>query len=111
VLGDVVADRAVGDAFLDVANRVAEPLGIVSWILENVKGQALGALGLKNLGRFLVSRRAFRNESGAGNASPFPRFVMRLFRLPLLPWLFARMIAFGIWRVHVQNPTRDRSTA
>src|SRR5439155_11300637 len=73
--------------------------------------QALGAFGLKNLGRFLVSRRAFRNESGASNTVPFPRYVVWLFRLPFLPWLFARIFAFGIWRVHVQNPTRDRGTA
>jgi 2-polyprenyl-6-methoxyphenol hydroxylase-like FAD-dependent oxidoreductase len=72
--------------------------------------QALGAFGLKNLGKFLVSRRASRNDSGAGNSLPFPRWVMWLFRLPFVLRLFARMMAFGIWRVHVENPMRDRGT-
>jgi 2-polyprenyl-6-methoxyphenol hydroxylase-like FAD-dependent oxidoreductase len=66
--------------------------------------QALGAFALKNLGRRLIrSGRSPRDGSGANTATPFPRFFMLLFRLPFFPWLFARMIAFGLWKVHVQN--------
>ena len=32
------------------------------------------------------------------------RTVARLlFRLPLVPKLFARLVAFGLWKVHVRN--------
>jgi 2-polyprenyl-6-methoxyphenol hydroxylase-like FAD-dependent oxidoreductase len=73
--------------------------------------QALGAFGLKNLGRALVARRAWQGGTGVNAFPPFPRFVMRLFRLPILPWLFARMFAFGIWKVHVQDLAREGDRA
>ena len=55
--------------------------------------QALGAMGLRQIGRALRS----------GSPQPVPRFIRVLFRLPLVPKLFAHMIAFGIWRVHVEE--------
>ncbi len=55
--------------------------------------QAFGAFGLRQMGRSLRS----------GNPIfPF-RFVRLLFAVPLVPKLFARLVAFGFWRVHVQN--------
>ena len=44
-VGEVVADRAVGDAILDVADGVAQPLGVLARGLEDVKREPLRALG------------------------------------------------------------------
>lgn len=55
--------------------------------------QAFGAFGLNRLGQALRS----------GRAIGVPRFLRLMFRLPLLPRLFARLIAFGFWRVHVEK--------
>jgi 2-polyprenyl-6-methoxyphenol hydroxylase-like FAD-dependent oxidoreductase len=55
--------------------------------------QAFGAFGLKNIGRALRS----------GMPIMPPRWLRLLFRLPLLPGIFARLLAFGVWRVHVRN--------
>src|SRR5436190_15796034 len=44
-VGDVAADRAVGDAILDLAHRVGEALHVFARRLEKMKGQALRALG------------------------------------------------------------------
>jgi 2-polyprenyl-6-methoxyphenol hydroxylase-like FAD-dependent oxidoreductase len=55
--------------------------------------QAFGAFALNNLGRALRTGRPLMA----------PRFVRMLSHLPLLPWLFARLVAFGLWRVHVKN--------
>jgi 2-polyprenyl-6-methoxyphenol hydroxylase-like FAD-dependent oxidoreductase len=55
--------------------------------------QAFGALGLGLLGRTLL----------AGNSPSVSRYLPLLFRLPLVSRLFARLLAFGLWRVHVQN--------
>jgi 2-polyprenyl-6-methoxyphenol hydroxylase-like FAD-dependent oxidoreductase len=55
--------------------------------------QAVGAFGLRNIGRALRT----------GQPIMFPRLVRLLFHLPLLPWLFARLFAFGLWKVHVIN--------
>jgi hypothetical protein len=44
-VGDVVADRAVRDAGLDVADGVGEPIGLLARRLEDVKRQPLRALG------------------------------------------------------------------
>lgn len=56
--------------------------------------QTFGAFSLKwVVGRALRSDRPFR----------VPRFVRLLFRLPFLAKLFARLLAFGVWRVHVRN--------
>jgi 2-polyprenyl-6-methoxyphenol hydroxylase-like FAD-dependent oxidoreductase len=67
--------------------------------------QALGAFGLQNLGRMLLRGR--RDSARTNTALVLPRFAWLLLRLPvlghLLGWFFARMIAFGIWRVHVEE--------
>ena len=55
--------------------------------------QALGAFALSQLGRSMRSGRSQR----------FPRFFNVLARLPILPKLFARTLALGLWRVHVHN--------
>ena len=43
-VGDVVADRAVGDALLDVAQRVGEPIRLLARRLEDVEREPLRAL-------------------------------------------------------------------
>jgi 2-polyprenyl-6-methoxyphenol hydroxylase-like FAD-dependent oxidoreductase len=55
--------------------------------------QALGAFGLGQISRRLRS------------GSPFvlPRFLRLFLGLPLLARVFARLLAFGIWRVRVKN--------
>ena len=55
--------------------------------------QALGAFGLTQI------RRALRS----GGPLTVPRWLRLLFRLPLLPKMFARLLAFGLWRVHVND--------
>ena len=55
--------------------------------------QAFGAFGLSQIGSSLRS----------GRAAQFPRSFLLLLRLPLLPRLFARFVAFGLWRVHVEH--------
>jgi hypothetical protein len=56
--------------------------------------QAFGAFFLEQvIGRALRSGRPIR----------IPRLVWVLFRLPFLAKLFARLVAFGLWRVHVGN--------
>jgi 2-polyprenyl-6-methoxyphenol hydroxylase-like FAD-dependent oxidoreductase len=55
--------------------------------------QGLGAFGLRQIGRRLRSRRA----------PGFPLFLRLLFRAPLLPRLFARLVAFGLWRVRLKE--------
>jgi len=56
--------------------------------------QAFGAFFLKQvIGRALYSGRPIH----------IPYFARLLFRLPLVPKLFARLVAFGLWRVHVRN--------
>lgn len=56
--------------------------------------QALGAFFLKQvIGRALYSGRPIH----------IPYFARLLFRLPLVPKLFARLVAFGLWRVHIRN--------
>jgi 2-polyprenyl-6-methoxyphenol hydroxylase-like FAD-dependent oxidoreductase len=53
------------------------------------------------LGAFALRRIAgqVRRPSGPG----LPRFVGRVFGLPLLGRLMARLVAFGLWRVHVER--------
>jgi 2-polyprenyl-6-methoxyphenol hydroxylase-like FAD-dependent oxidoreductase len=56
--------------------------------------QAFGDFFLKQvIGRALLASKLIR----------VPRFVGPLFRLPLVPKLFAWLIAFGLWQVHVRN--------
>jgi len=55
--------------------------------------QAFGAFGLKQIARALRS----------GASQPVPWLVRWLFRIPGIPKLFARLLAFGIWRVHVRE--------
>jgi hypothetical protein len=56
--------------------------------------QVFGTFFLEQLiGRALRSGRLFC----------VPRFVGLLFRLPFLHKRFARLVAFGLWRVHVGN--------
>src|SRR5205823_757843 len=45
LIRDVVAGGAVGDALLHLADGVAQPLGLVTRILEDVKREALRAFG------------------------------------------------------------------
>ena len=44
-VGDVRADRAVGDPLLDVTHRVDERVDVVPRLPEQVEGETLGALG------------------------------------------------------------------
>ncbi len=53
--------------------------------------QAIGAFGLRRMGRALRS----------GRPLSVPRFLPTLFGLPLVARVVARMLAFGLWRVHV----------
>ena len=53
--------------------------------------QAIGAFGLRRLGRTLRS----------GRAPAAPRSLRLLFRVPFVAAAFARMLAFGVRRVHV----------
>jgi 2-polyprenyl-6-methoxyphenol hydroxylase-like FAD-dependent oxidoreductase len=57
--------------------------------------QALGALGLLGIGRALRSRAPMGG---------IPRALRIAFNLPLISRFFARMLAFGLWRVRVDNP-------
>ncbi len=43
-VGDVVADRAVGDALLHLANGVDQPIGLLARRLQDVEREALRAL-------------------------------------------------------------------
>lgn len=56
--------------------------------------QAFGAVGLRVLGR----------AARSGNPLTTPRYLRLLFGLPILSKLFARLLAFGFWRVHVDDP-------
>ena len=94
---------AIEDAV--AANLLAEPLKAGSLCLRDLAEvqrrrewptrviQALGAFALGQLGRVLRS----------GSRLGVPRFVRLLFGLPLLGKLIARLFAFGLWRVHVEN--------
>jgi NADPH-dependent 2,4-dienoyl-CoA reductase/sulfur reductase-like enzyme len=55
--------------------------------------QALGAFGLRQMGGRIRS----------GSAGPVPRWLPRLFRLPFVARMAARMLAFGVLRVHVES--------
>jgi 2-polyprenyl-6-methoxyphenol hydroxylase-like FAD-dependent oxidoreductase len=55
--------------------------------------QAFGAFGLRLLARTVRS----------GSAQTVPRFARLLFAVPLLSRVMARLLAFGFWRVHVQE--------
>jgi uncharacterized protein Yka (UPF0111/DUF47 family) len=44
-VGDVVAHRAVRHAFLDLAQRVGQAIGLLARGLEDVKRETLGAFG------------------------------------------------------------------
>lgn len=55
--------------------------------------QAVGAFGLNRIGRALRS----------GRPLAVPRFVRLLFALPFVARIPARMLAFGLWRVHVRE--------
>jgi 2-polyprenyl-6-methoxyphenol hydroxylase-like FAD-dependent oxidoreductase len=54
--------------------------------------QAFGAFGLRQVGGALRSGRI-----------RFPAWLPLLFRLPVVPRVIARLFAFGLWRVHVEN--------
>src|SRR6185503_7428423 len=51
-VGDVIASRAVGNAILDVADRLAQAFGILARRAQDVKSEALGALRA-DAGQFL----------------------------------------------------------
>jgi 2-polyprenyl-6-methoxyphenol hydroxylase-like FAD-dependent oxidoreductase len=57
--------------------------------------QAFGALGLLGLSR------AMRSRAPLGGV---PRALRIAFNLPLLSRFLARILAFGLWRVRVENP-------
>jgi len=95
---------AIEDAVV-AANVLAEPLRVGRVRLSDLAEvqrrrewptrliQAFGAFGLRQQGRRLRS----------GSARPVPRWVPWLFRLPFVARLAARMLAFGVWRVHVEK--------
>jgi 2-polyprenyl-6-methoxyphenol hydroxylase-like FAD-dependent oxidoreductase len=83
--GPLKAGRVSTQDLAEVQRRREGPTRII---------QAFGAFGLKwVVGRALRSGRPFR----------VPRFVGLPCRLPFLAKLFARLLAFGVWRVHVRN--------
>jgi 2-polyprenyl-6-methoxyphenol hydroxylase-like FAD-dependent oxidoreductase len=55
--------------------------------------QTVGDIGLRQIAGRIRSRRA----------AVLPRWLPLVFRLPILPKLLARLLAFGIWRVHVKE--------
>jgi 2-polyprenyl-6-methoxyphenol hydroxylase-like FAD-dependent oxidoreductase len=55
--------------------------------------QAMGDIGL----------RAVRRAQRTGQPAPLLRFLQLISHWPFLPKLFAQFMAFGFWRVHVQN--------
>ncbi len=55
--------------------------------------QAVGAVALGRISRALRS----------GNPLAMPRFLRIVFGLPLLARVFARLVAFGLWRVRVKT--------
>src|SRR5688572_15793217 len=67
-VGDVVAGSAVDDAILDVANRLAQQLGVLARRAQHVERQPLRALGanarqLLELVDELLQRRGQRHQS------------------------------------------------
>jgi 2-polyprenyl-6-methoxyphenol hydroxylase-like FAD-dependent oxidoreductase len=93
--GPLLANRLRVQDLAEVQRRRVWPTRVI---------QALGAFGLRNIGRLLLHKR--RETSGEQAANPvffFPRILQWLFRVRPFAWLFARMIAFGIWKVHVQH--------
>jgi 2-polyprenyl-6-methoxyphenol hydroxylase-like FAD-dependent oxidoreductase len=96
---------AVEDAVV-AANRLAEPLKAGRVRLRDLAEvqrrrewptrviQAFGSFMLKNFFARVVSR--------GGSLRP-PGWVRLLIRLPVIRYLLARLVAFGIWRVHVQT--------
>jgi 2-polyprenyl-6-methoxyphenol hydroxylase-like FAD-dependent oxidoreductase len=96
--GPLLAKRLRTEDLAQVQRRRVWPTRVI---------QALGAFGLRNLGRSLLhARHGSSVEPGVNPVLFFPRILQWLFRKRLFAWLFARMIAFGIWKVHVQNPPR-----
>jgi len=95
---------AIEDAVV-AANVLAEPLragGVPLTDLAEVQRrrewptrliQAFGAVALRQLGGGLRS----------GSGGPVPRWLPLLFRLPFVARLAARLLAFGVWRVHVES--------
>src|SRR5688572_32892575 len=66
-VGDVVAGSAVDDAILDVANRLAQQLGVLARRAQHVERQPLRALGanarqLLELVDELLQRRGQRHQ-------------------------------------------------
>jgi hypothetical protein len=45
----------------------------------------------------------FASAIRSGNPQTMPRLVKLLFGVPFLSKVFARLIAFGFWRVHVRQ--------
>jgi 2-polyprenyl-6-methoxyphenol hydroxylase-like FAD-dependent oxidoreductase len=94
---------AIEDAVV-AANLLAEPLKAGRLRLRDLAEvqrrrewptrfiQAVGAFGLRVLARALRS----------GSPQTVPRFARLFFGLPLLARVMARLLAFGLWRVHVE---------
>jgi 2-polyprenyl-6-methoxyphenol hydroxylase-like FAD-dependent oxidoreductase len=96
--GPLLANRLRVQDLAEVQRRRVWPTRVI---------QALGAFGLRNIARQLL--RARPGTSGELAANPvlfFPRVLQWLFRVPVFAWLIARMVSFGIWKVHVQSPPR-----
>jgi 2-polyprenyl-6-methoxyphenol hydroxylase-like FAD-dependent oxidoreductase len=56
---------------------------------------------IQAIGAFFLARMA--RSLRPGRPTMFPTLARLLFRLPLFSRLFARLVAFGFWRVHVQS--------
>jgi len=101
---------AIEDAVV-AANLLAAPLLAGRLRVENLAEvqrrrecptrviQAIGAFGLSRMGHSLRS----------GRQQTVPRFVRTLFGVRVFSKGVARMLAFGLWRVHVQGEPVERS--
>jgi hypothetical protein len=66
-IGDVVANRAVGNALLDIAKGLGQPIGLFAWSVQKVEGEALRALwsdARQALQLFYQSEQGIRERHG-----------------------------------------------
>ncbi len=94
----VVAANLLGARLLDgdvTVRDLAEVQRKREWPTRVI--QAIGAFGLRRIGRTL----------GADRALSMPRFMRVLFGVRPVTRLCANVLAFGIWRVHVDGGSRE----